>query len=402
MFRYLLSRIRILIEKFIACFILVDKRKTVLIDGTPYSGSNAQALYNYLLKMGLKKVRIINYSDALLKNIRSIKDFSRYFKNFITVNSAGIVLTTHGYEKLKKNQAFIELWHGIPLKGMMLMDNTIDRHQLKKEVNKHQKYNYIVSSSYFVNTLMNSCMGADVSKYAVTGYPRNDLLFDRESHSKLLEILKIEKSDKRKVLFYIPTFKMGYNSRVEGTGKKKNIFGFYDALDYKNLNEFLTCNNLMLVIKLHPFEEKLFKNIIEEKCGENIYLLTSDMLRNNKTDLYNVLNSSDLLITDYSSVYIDYLLTGKPMIFINNDIDIYRGTRGLLLEPYDDWTPGPKVQNQAGLEKEIINSIENDLYYKEERDRAINVFHYYNDNKSCERVLNIIKNIQNHIGVKNE
>jgi len=110
-------------------------------------------------------------------------------------------------------------------------------------------------------------------------------------------------------------------------------------------------------------------------------------------DLYQVLPYTDVLITDYSSIYFDYLLLDKPIIFTPSDIEDYSRNRGLLLEPYDYWTPGPKCYDQDTLQYEISKSINDCEYYQRERLELKNIFHKYQDGKSTKRVTQFIERL---------
>ena len=121
---------------------------------------------------------------------------------------------------------------------------------------------------------------------------------------------------------------------------------------------------------------------------------TAKLIKENM-DLYEILPHTDMLITDYSSVYFDYLLLNKPIVFINTDLEKYRETRGLLLEPYDQWTPGLKVREFEELIKVIKNSFSEDTFIKQ-RKELIDIFHTYKDGKSTERLEAFIKEILNN------
>jgi len=180
------------------------------------------------------------------------------------------------------------------------------------------------------------------------------------------------------------------DSRVDGSRNWSNIFDF-ECFDDVRFDSFLDDNDLTLVIKLHPKEESVVKNCISQM--KNIKMLTSDHLNKKGIDLYEILNSADLLITDYSSVYFDFLLLDKPIIFTPTDIDQYDSSRGFLLKPYDAWTPGPKVLDQNTLQSEIINSLKIDGYYSEERARIRDLAHKYKDGESSKRVWNFISEL---------
>ncbi|NMC62356.1 MAG: glycosyl transferase, partial [SAR324 cluster bacterium] len=153
--------------------------------------------------------------------------------------------------------------------------------------------------------------------------------------------------------------------------------------------DFLISNDIVFICKLHPFEEKLF--VGKFSGNHNRFLLISNKtLVENDIDLYRLIGSVDLLITDYSSVYFDYLLLNKPMVFTPTDLEEYEKKRGFLLEPYGFWTPGPKATNQQQLQDEILRSLEDPDYYRKERETINNIINHYKDDRSCERVTQLI------------
>jgi CDP-glycerol glycerophosphotransferase (TagB/SpsB family) len=79
------------------------------------------------------------------------------------------------------------------------------------------------------------------------------------------------------------------------------------------------------------------------------------------------------------------------MIFVCNDLEKYRKIRGLLLEPYDFWTPGPKVTSQEQLQKELERVIlKKEDNYREQRKIIRDIVHKYQDGKSCERIYEFV------------
>ena len=75
-------------------------------------------------------------------------------------------------------------------------------------------------------------------------------------------------------------------------------------------------------------------------------------------DVYTFLSEVDILITDYSSIYFDYLLWERPIIFFPYDLEYYRDEdRGLIFE-YDEYTPGPKIFNAKELENVLSKGID--------------------------------------------
>jgi CDP-glycerol glycerophosphotransferase (TagB/SpsB family) len=121
-----------------------------------------------------------------------------------------------------------------------------------------------------------------------------------------------------------------------------------------------------------------------------LLVLTDQKLRDMGIDFYQLLSLTDALVTDYSSIYADYLLLDRPMVFVPADEDFFNEQRGLLLNPYDVWMPGPKCRNQQQLQDEISHSLEDSAYFQHERQFLRGVFHRFTDGKSTERVANFI------------
>ena len=101
---------------------------------------------------------------------------------------------------------------------------------------------------------------------------------------------------------------------------------------------------------------------------------------------------SDIMITDYSGIYFDYLLMDRPIIFYNYDIESYKTHRGLIMN-YEDNTPGPKVNNQSDLLNAIEEYLINPDKDKEFREEIKKKFHKYEDGKACERTYELIKSL---------
>lgn len=150
-----------------------------------------------------------------------------------------------------------------------------------------------------------------------------------------------------------------------------------------------------MILKMHPYEELFVKDLIKKQKINNAYLiLDSDFVRSG-IDLYEFLNACDLLITDYSSVYFDYLLLDRPIIFTPIDLDDYIENAGMLYGPFDFWTPGPKVLDQETLQNQILNNLYGKDEYSNQRSMIKDIVHYYKDANSHKRVWNLIEEVLN-------
>lgn len=325
-------------------------------------------------------------------DIRLIKQnlSSEYFKEII--ESDAVIVTEGNYlldkKKFNGKQLVVDTWHGFPLKAMGFVDKG---EKYKNHINRvWENVDIIASYSKLFNCVMNQCINADPNKYVITGAPRNDFLYLSDGKEMLSRITGLDLADKNKrILLYMPTYRFtSRGNRHDGSRKWSNIFDMPN-FDYNTFSQFLRQNGLVLFVKLHPAEESVVIDNIQE--NENIFILRGEMLEKNYVDLYEIVSAADLLITDYSSIYFDYLLLDRPIIFTPIDLDEYENTRGLLLEPYDRWTPGPKVFDQECLEEQILKNLAHQKYYKAEREHLSDLVHFYKDSMSAERVWEVIR-----------
>lgn len=360
-----------------------DKIKITMFQ-TSSSGSN-----NYHLYHAATEELKLKYDIEILTPMEA-----RYNRN---LNHSDVYITTHGEHAARNDKVNIELWHGFPLKGMAKMDK-------QEEASDENIHNYwsnidmIMSYSTLYNTAMNACNGARIHQYHITGVPRNDALFAANSRTNLMKAIPEWKDAVETVIFFMPTFRNSIITpdKKEGGKKFSNLFGLSE-FNKQQLLQFLRQHNITLIIKLHPFEESYFAKELQELSKQQIYTLNDKHLENASMDLYDVLGSADMVLTDYSSVYIDYLLLDRPVMFLPTDLDEYRSNRGLLFEPYDFWTPGPKVDTQQELQDTIARYLEDPTWYENERNTIRNLCHKYQDQYASARIWELIDGyIQDH------
>lgn len=383
----------ILMGRFINKLIPKNEHQ-IIFESVPDVADNSKAFYEYVINLNLNQEYNLIweiYEDTLIPklNVKGITVVKRNsLKGFFYFFRSKYVVTTHqtfiGIKDSK--QLFINLWHGMPLKAMGFAENCAD--ELYLPIRNYDNNYILLSTSVIMKNALASCFYVDPRKIFVTGQPRNDKLFLKEKSGKnFSKLLKKETNNYNRIVLFTPTFRK-WGSRVEGE-RKGNIFNFKDYND-RIFRKFLEDHNILFLIKMHPFEEEHYSKFFKKQNNENIIPITSEKLQNNFLDLYDILGALDILITDYSSVYFDFLLLDKPIIFLPTDLEEYSKSRGLLFEPYDFWAPGPKATNFKDFLEELEKCIKNPEYYGKERKLVNDIVNKYQDNKSCERVYNLV------------
>ncbi|MBP1948796.1 glycosyltransferase involved in cell wall biosynthesis [Virgibacillus litoralis] len=206
------------------------------------------------------------------------------------------------------------------------------------------------------------------------GYPRIDLTLNtnpkRFSADLRSQGLRIDNSKEN--ILYAPTWKGSHISKVDD-----DVDQIIADISYLE-NEI--GNNYNILIKVHPF---LYKEALKHDDIKN--KLVPDLVDTNE-----LLATIDILITDYSSIFFDFLVTNKPILFYTWDIDSYDTERGQYLA--NDELPGPLVFNPI----ELVDTIKNiDKVITDFREKYINmqqIFTGYEDGKVTERVVRNIFN----------
>lgn len=371
--------------------------KTVLFEafgGRSYTCS-PKAIYERMLTMPQFKdytfVWAFNDVDAhdIKKDERTVvvktksKDYYKYYSiaKYWIVNS--IILD--GITK-KKGQVYVQCWHGTPLKRLRC-DIEVNGNVLNtvKEIrNKNdrdaKRFDYFLSPSKFCTEKFISAFNLKkLGKENIiieAGYPRNEYLFNHtEKHVKALKE-KLGIPEDKKVIMYAPTFRD--NQHTSGVGYTYNL-----NIDFDRLKEKIE-KDYVIIFRTHYFVANSFDF---EKYKGFIYNMS------NHDDVNDCYIISDVIITDYSSVFFDYANLKRPMLFYMYDLAEYKGK---LRDFYLDLNelPGPIVETEDDLEKEILNLRDYDKKYKEKYNAFTNKFNYLDSGDCSKDVIQKIFNLK--------
>ena len=351
----------------------VPKENKVFIYGGEKLLDNSEAMLRYLADNTNIKIECIAENRIEREGYSDRVEFKKntFINAALSMITSKVVLDSSLHTikmKPKSNQLFLQMWHGSPLKSLP-----------KNKKDKNGKYYSFIcySSNTFKNEMMHS-FGVDDKKMLLMGNPRNDYLFEKTSIPK-------EFQTTNKIIMWLPTFRQGI-----GLIESSKSIPIITKENVVELDEHLKKNRLLLYIKPHPLQIDSFGKLFNGYQFEAIrFIKDSDLIRNKYT-LYEFLGITDALITDYSSVYFDYLLLNRPIGFAIDDIDEYAMNRGFALESPEEFMPGKIIRNYRDLE-DFLSDIANDKdTYGKVRTKINEVVNYYRDNNNRKRCANVI------------
>lgn len=283
----------------------------------------------------------------------------------------------------------INLWHGTGNKKINY-DNKFDlvRHPRNwwdrfrfalRRMSDEKPSHYVLATSELMGDIFASAFRVPRNHIIVAGYPRNDVLFElckikqlySQKEKEVINYIQQLKRQGNKIIIYMPTFR---DSETK----------FFDVMDLKGFNKFLCDNKLFFLTKLHPKSNLKIK--FDEIQYSNIFNVSTDV------DPYTILGLVDMLTTDYSSVYTDFLLLNKPSVLFTYDLEEYsRDTRECYFE-YDEYIPELRAYTMEEFEEGILQVLEKDDFEKGRIELRDKMFSYV-DCMACERILGRIEEI---------
>lgn len=357
--------------------------------GRQYS-CNPKAIYEYITGDSRFDDYRLVWAFRDVEKAKKIPELSRaeivkmkskeYFR---TCAEAAFIITNSNLDnRISKQpgQTFIQTWHGTPLKKLRCdieaesgnANNSLEEIKYRNDVDMI-RYDYFISPSEFCTEKFTSAFNLkELGKEKIiieTGYPRNDILINYKPE-RINEIkYKYGIDPDKKIILYAPTFR---DNRHDGSGYVYDTHLDFDKLRYELGQDYI------ILFRAHYFVANQFNF---EKYNGFVY----DMSRlDDINELYLI---SDLLITDYSSVFFDYANLERPILFYMYDLEEYANEiRGFYFDL--NILPGPIVKDEDNLILEI-KRLEN--WEKDEKYNSFNKrFNYLDDGRASRRVSEYI------------
>ncbi|MFD1031344.1 CDP-glycerol glycerophosphotransferase family protein [Metaplanococcus flavidus] len=274
--------------------------------------------------------------------------------------------------RFKKEVTCVQLWHaaGAFKKFGWGDPETAKRsHKAKKRFQKvYDQFHYIPVGSQQMEDIFIEAFHLDPSRILHTGVPQTDFYFDKKAMQKGLERIYdcYPVLAGKTVILYAPTFRKDSLSRMK---MELDASQFLEALD----------DSHVLLIRAHPSVQKAVQNFTDSRI-----ILVSDYPQIN-----DLLVVSDILVTDYSSIPVEFSLLQKKMIFFTYDLESYSRTHGLWSMDEASF-PGPIARTTA----EVITHIKDpDINYTE-IDRFKNQWNAFSDGVSARKLINEIYDLK--------
>ncbi|CAM4162179.1 CDP-glycerol glycerophosphotransferase family protein [Lederbergia lenta] len=263
----------------------------------------------------------------------------------------------------------INTWHGVGLKKVWGANkNTFsykvlhDKSAIKRffgtfVVKTNQaKVSYVISTSSAVTSYYPETFLVSKKNVLQLGQVRNDVFFkDTEEDLAIPDWIRNEK-----IIMYMPTHR--------NFGKLETDINL--VFDFQKLNDLCAKTGHKFLVKRHMYSSGQVPTTYEHIID----------ISDESYDPQLLLKYTDILVTDYSSCYTDYLLLDRPVLFYSYDLNLYLKKSNEMYFNYFDVTPGPKVNDFSGFIQELEKSMEQPSQYEKERKRVLDIF-YSEDNQ---------------------
>ena len=356
---------------------------------------NPEAFYEYLISSGYnKKYEIIwlvsekrKFRNQNTGNVKFVTAENKYGWSsplaYYYGATAGFFFYSHNSAGLNryrcKGQTVVNLWHGCGYK---------DAEQGKKKQNIKPDFDYaLVPGPVFVKT-KSGLWNCEPDRLLMMGYPRYDwMLHPSMSKDEILDSLFGWKG--KKAVLWMPTFR---KSDLGGCAENEielpcQLPAIQDMNELKELDSYLREQEIILIIKKHPLQTEWDEN---EQEFTNIRYVAEALLEKKQIKLYELIGISDGLLSDYSSVAVDYLLLDRPLGYVLADYNIYKEKRGFVFEDPLEYMPGEKIYNACDIRKFMKHLTDGTDSYRQERAKNLKQMHNKTENY-CKRLADYLQ-----------
>lgn len=279
----------------------------------------------------------------------------------------------------------VNLWHGVPWKKIGMdgysAASAIQRLRAAVKCKMKTAKLYLSLSEPFTEILKTSYFVSE-NRQILAGYPRNTPFYEKDAHARgreaVLSALKKQGqvTDDVKIITYMPTFR----------DTTEDVFSFFDLAEDPAFTSLLEKYNAVLVEKSHFVSHKRRGNI-SQSARSRVYALS-------ELGAAQLMTGTDMLITDYSSCFFDFLVTDRPIIHYIYDYDFYSQKDRGLYYPAEDVVCGDTAKDVPRLLRSIDENLSDPAKHAALRQRRRETYLTYESPDSCEQIFRAIRNFQ--------
>ena len=264
----------------------------------------------------------------------------------------------------------VNLWHGMPIKRLDPGSN-VGRYQT----------NLSTATSPVHSRHLSETWGVPVERIPVLGLPRNDVLMSKNP-SPAAE--RLRNGEGRRLVVWLPTYRRSVRGQLREDGTDAGNAFQLPGADLAAVTAMAKSWNAHLIVKTHPMAPS-------EGSVDTPFLSVwdDDDLGTRGLTLYSLLRVADVLITDHSSVWVDFLLLDRPMVFAIADLASYAQTRGFYFTPLEEHLPGRLVESLGELREAVSAEMTVDSGSAVRR-AATTLHHVHTDAASARRVIDTV------------
>ncbi len=370
----------------IALFKIFPLKNHILFESSPDMACNTYPVYQYLLSCHLNDYYQLiwmvkeptSFNDVKVKNVRFFESkpkniFKKIHRFYLVSTAKGLIFSNHRFEKHRKIQFSFFLSHSTPIKktrGIYEIGDTIDM---------------MLCQSPYAKPVTAYEFNVDEKTMVCLGFPRNDALFQRTNEAPKY----LTKKSGLKTVFWLPTYRQNRKSHKKDSEAliPYGVPLIETQAQMQRLNAKCAALDLLLVIKPHPYQTP---TEVDTSMFDNIKFITDQVLFEQHVQLYTLLGQSSAMITDYSSIYYDYLLTKRPIGLTISDVAEYREKRGFAFENLEDILKGERIASLDDLVVFLDHVKQGNDLYLEAREKISCLFNEPNDEHASQRVGELI------------
>ena len=367
---------------------VIGLQNLIILEAEPTARENTQAVYREMLRRGWnKRYRIAlvtldpdNLQSWHAEHVMILKrvqyddsQIAKMYMRWISDRACMIIDENRQIERKNPKAIHVYLTHGSPIKC------TSGFYFCKPDTD------YSLCQSEFFRPKQSYEMKIPENKLVLKGIPRNDLLIN-----STLSLSSIFGDSFQKVIVWYPTYRQHRSSSIIPGTEISGLPIVHDENAAKQINEIAAKYGVLLVVKPHPAQDL---SRIKALRLDHLMVITDDFFVSHGISSYAFLGKADALITDYSSVIYDYLLTGKPVALAQEDYEEYEKKVGFAIDMNLLRDCCVTLETADDFDSFFRDLIEGNDPLREKRDKLMHLTNHYTDGNSAARVVDWLETL---------